>query len=357
MKEFQTNDIGLMRLRAQGIAERQYKRPEDVVKHLLAMQAQDYSGALWSVGLRTNGCTQSDVEQAIRDRKIIRTWPMRGTLHFVHADDVHWLLALTAPRATAAARSRRINFLGLSDEIVAQAEQVLRRELKGGRSIVRNRITALLNQNIESFEVTNQHTQHLMRNFGERGIICFGPNEGKQPTFVLLDEWVGEHREITRPVALAALAKRYFISHGPATLRDFGGWAMLTVADAKLGLELAQAELDSAEINGHAYYFAPGLKALSHSETFLLPGFDEYLLGYKQRDAVLNPVHSQKVVPGGNGMFLPTIIKNGQVIGIWKRQIKKTRVDFNYSYFNPNNDRDMLGAQTEDHYRNFVGSN
>lgn len=356
MKTFQQADVGLMRLRAQGISDINYKKPEDVVRHMLAMQAQDYNGALWSVGLRTDHCTQSDVEQAIRDRKIVRTWPMRGTLHFVHHDDVHWLLALTAPRATAAARSRRINMLGLTDEIVAEAENVLRQELKGGKSIVRNKVANLLHDNVKGIDISNQHTQHLMRNFGERGVVCFGPNEGKQPTFVLLDEWIAEHKKISRPTALAELAKRYFVSHGPATLRDFSGWAMLTISDAKQGLESVKEELEVADLNGLTYYFATSLRAQPQPETLLLPGFDEYLLGYKNRDDVLDKIHANKIIPGGNGMFRPTIIKNGQVIGVWKRQIKKNSIDFNYSSFDLDIDAQMSFAQSEERYTRFMFS-
>jgi hypothetical protein len=345
-----------MRLKAQGVIGGYQKNPEDVVKHLLAMQAQDYNGVLWAVGLRTDKATLKDVEQAIADRKIVRTWPMRGTLHFVHADDVHWMLDLLAVRATAAARGRRINQLGLTDVIVDEAEQVLRHGLAGGKAMMRTEIVSLLKENVKGIKIDNQHTQHLMRHFGERGVICFGPHAGKQPTFVLLDEWVGKGARKPREEALAELAKRYFVSHGPATLKDFSGWGMLTMSDAKFGLAQAESELESAEINGTVYYFAPGLKPVSQPETLLLPGFDEYILGYKDRSAVLQEDHAQKVVPGGNGMFLPTVVRDGQVIGLWKRQIKKAGVDYTYSSFYTDDNSDISAVKSEQKYQTFIQS-
>lgn len=348
-------DIARLRLAAQRMSGELFDTPEDVARHMVAMQAQDYEGGLWSLGLRTRDATRGDVEQAIRNRKIIRTWPMRGTLHMVHASDVWWLLDLLAPRATAAAKSRRLNLLGLTDEIVAEAESVLRAELRGGRSIARNNVAKLLAANVKGIAIDNQHTQHLMRNFGERGVICFGPHEGKQPTFVLLDEWVPRPATKPRGEALAELARRYFVSHGPALLTDFAGWGMLTMSDAKAGLAATKDQLAEATIDGQTYYYDPALEPTPHTAPLLLlPGFDEYLLGYKNRDAIMQKEHFAKVVPGGNGMFLSTIVDDGQVVGLWKRRLNKTSVAFEYDYF-ADNSRDMSGAEAR--YRKFISYN
>lgn len=327
-----TNDIGPLRLRAQGIAEAA-DTPQAAVRHLLAMQAQDYNGALWSVGLRTKNPSKKAVERAIADHEIVRTWPMRGTLHFLHADDVHWMVELLAPRATQAAQSRRVKQLGLTDTVVDEAEAIMRGALKGGKSIVRGDVVTLL-QDVKGLKIDNQHTQHLMRNFGERGIICFGPNEGKQPTFVLLDEWVPKQVPKLREDALIELATRYFISHGPATLKDFAGWGMMMMRDAKFGLEGALPKLATSYIDGTVYYHEPGLKP-AHMKPLLLPGFDEYLLGYKAREDVLNGEHAKKIVPGGNGMFLPTIVADGRVVGLWRKTVKARGVTHEYEFFGP----------------------
>ena len=236
-------NVGLERLKSQGIIVPLSDDPAVIVGRLGACQAQDYAGGLWSVGLRMKNPSKQAVEQAIADRQIVRTWPMRGTLHFVAAEDIHWMLCVLAARATTAARGRRINQLGLTDAIVDEAETVLRTELQGGKSILRNDVAPLLAAKVKGIKIDNQQTQHLMRNFGERGVICFGQHVGKQPTFVLLDEWVKPSARKTPKDPLKELALRYFTSHGPATLKDFAGWGFIAMTDARKGLELAKPEL------------------------------------------------------------------------------------------------------------------
>lgn len=347
-------DIAPLRLAAQRMTTDLFDTPEEAARHMVAMQAQDYEGGLWSLGLRTKSATRGDVEQAIIDRKIIRTWPMRGTLHVMHADDVWWLLDLLAPRATAAAASRRVRQLGLTDAIVAEAEAALRSELAGGKTIARNNVAELLAANVKGIRIDTQHTQHLMRNFGERGVICFGPREGKQPTFVLLDEWVPRRATKSRGEALAELARRYVVSHGPVTLKDFAGWGMMTMADARAGLEAAKDKMAEMIVGGETYYHTPELVPTKKSSTLLLPGFDEYLLGYKNREAMLLKEHSQRVVPGGNGMFLATVVRDGQVSGLWKKKINKSGVTFEYEYFTDASTIDTT-APVEARYRDFLG--
>lgn len=352
---YSEEQIGLLRLAAHRITTSRFTRPDDAVRHMVAMQAQDYNGGLWSVGLRTNDATQKDVEQDIIDRKIVRTWPMRGTLHFVHTDDIHWLLATTAGRATAMAKSRRIQQLGLSDTIVEKAEAIVRSELAGGTIITRSDMTQLLKEKITAITISNQHVQHLMRNFGERGVICFGPHREKQPTFVLLDDWIGKRTvEKTREDALAELAKRYFTSHGPATLKDFSGWGMLTVADAKAGLAAVRADLRELVINDTVYYCAPDCALIAQPDTLLLPGFDEYVLGYKQRDAILQPEYMARVVPGNNGMFLATVVEDGIIVGTWKKTVKKDSISFTYNNFEPHTSPQLNTKRSEDRYRQFL---
>jgi len=323
--------IANMRLAAQHIAQADFARPEDAVRHLLALQAQDYPGALWAIALRAHHCTAADVEQAIRDRKIVRTWPMRGTLHMLHADDVRWMLNLLAPRATAAAKTRRLA-LGLTDEVMTEAETCVRSLLAGGTVMRRDILQKELGKRLTGITMDASHFGHILRNFGERGITCFGPHEGKQPTFVLLDDWVPKSPLPDKPAALAELTRRYFISHGPATLKDLAGWGMLTMTDAKTGLAAVSDQLDSAEFAGATYYYAKGLQPAAEPNVFLLPGFDEYVLGYKDRSAAVPDEHSQKVVPGNNGMFKATIVVNGQIVGTWKRANRKA-LQIEASYF------------------------
>jgi hypothetical protein len=315
-------DIAQRRLHTQHLAGAPLTTAAEVVAWLGAVQAQDYTGALWSVGLRTQGATAAAVEQAIANRQIVRTWPMRGTLHFVAPADVRWMLKLLTPRVIANS-ARRYAQLGLDTATFAQAEQVFITALQGGQQLTRQAMMAALEK--AGIATAGQRGYHLLGWAAQLGLICFGPMQGKQPTFVLLDEWIPPGNELTRDESLAAVALRYFTSHGPATLQDFMWWTGLVAADARAGLEMVKAQLTQATRNGQRYWLP---QSLPHGSTkspvcHLLPGFDEYLLGYTDRSALLDPIYNQRIQPGKNGVFSPTLVIDGQVVGTWKRTVKK----------------------------------
>ncbi len=315
-------DIGTVptfRLQSQHIQQADFTRAKEVVTWMGAMQAQDYVGTLWSIALRTQKLTRVDVEQAIINREIVRTWPMRGTLHFVAAKDARWMVQLLAPRATAATASRRRS-LELTDAVLEKSKQLLERSLSGGIALSRQVLCDLLDAG--GIATAGQRGIHILRYFSEQGLLCFGPHEGKQPTFVLMDEWLPRTPEKSHEEALFELTRRYFTSHGPATLQDFAGWANITLGDARRGLALTGNELQQTEINQKVYWHRLNLGTSRQPSLFLLPGFDEYILGYKDRSAMLAPEYANRIIPGGNGVFQATIVSNGQVIGIWKRTTK-----------------------------------
>jgi len=348
-------DVARLRLISQGIAQTSLETPESVVHHLLAMQAQDYPGALWAVGLRMRKPDVAAIEQAITDRKIVRTWPMRGTLHFMHAADARWLVELLAPRVTTSAKGRRLN-LGLTDTVMAEAEAILRTELSSGKVVRRDSLRRALATGVRGVAIEAPQFGHILRNFGERGIICFGPHDGKQPTFVLLDDWLPKTPARDRDEALGELARRYFTSHGPATLRDFAGWGYLTMGDARTALELARAELETIVVSDTVYYIGRVLEPVDTPRVCLLPGFDEYMLGYKDRSAALATAHSQKIIPGNNGMFLPTVILDGRVVGTWKRTVRKSGVGITLALFDPSIDLPQADLQSAvSRYGTFLG--
>ena len=317
-------ELTALRLAAQSIAHSDFERPGDVVRHMLAMQAQDFPGAKWSVGLRLPGSTDTAIEQALASGEIVRSWPMRGTLHFVAPEDLGWMLRVSGPRQGNSAAKRRGD-LEITDAQLAKAGDVAVAELAGGRVIRRDRL-------LEAWEAagvstTGQRAYHLLWNLGHDGLIVFGPVDGKQPTFVLLEEWVRNPRTLSGDEALAEFATRYFTSHGPATVRDFAWWASITVGDARRGVAAASG-LEERDFGGVTYYLRQGLEPAA-SGVHALPGFDEYLLGYQDRSAALAAEHSDSIVPGNNGVFLPTIVVDGEVTGTWKRSgtTKKTTVD------------------------------
>jgi hypothetical protein len=317
-------DIARRRLDNQRLARARFKTPGEVVQWFGAMQAQDYLGALWAVGLRMRAAGEASVEKALADRTIIRTYPMRGTLHFVAAPDARWMLKLLASRAVARNASRLRQQFGVDAAVVARSRDVLQKTLEGGRLLTRDGMyKALMSAGIPT---ANQRGLHILGWLVHEAFLCFGPRMGKQQTFVLLDEWVpptGE-RSMSRDEALAELARRYFTSHGPATALDFAWWSGLAVADARAGLESVRSHFECQQVDGQTYWFTPSPRA-SHTtapRAYLLPAFDEYLVSYKDRAAALEALHEQKVKPSSAEILGPTIVLDGQVIGTWKRTLK-----------------------------------
>jgi len=328
-------DAAHRRLLNQRIAGERFGRPDEVVRWMGAMQAQDYRQALWAIGLRTTSATLADVEEAIAKRTIVQTWPLRGTLHFVAAENAQWMLELLAPRRLAADRSRRRQ-LELDEDLLARCTHLVREALQGGGQLTRSGVMRLLEE--ARISPSGQRGYHILWYLAQIGLICLGPMRDKEQTFVLLDEWVPASRRLARADALAELAERYFASHGPATVDDFAGWAGLTLGDARAGLEAVKAGLLAEQRDAKAYWSAadtPDHAMHDTSGLYLLPGFDEYLLGYKDRGDVLAPAHAHNVAPGGNGIFFPIIVAGGQVVGTWKRTLKRSGVAITLSPFTP----------------------
>ncbi len=326
-------NIAQQRLVHQQIARPSFEQPSQVVHWMGAMQAQDYQHALWAVAVRTQSATLTDVERAIEDRSIVLTWPMRGTLHFVAASDVRWMLELCAMRKASSA-SARWRQLELDDSVMARSEAVFRKALRGGHALTRS---AMLEQlALAGVNPAGQRGYHILGHLARTGLLCFGPKHGKEQTFVLLDDWLPSVPKISREAALAKLAQRYFASHGPATIQDFVHWTGLTLSDARAGLESIQSTLTSETVATLTYWWLDqgGVsRKISKGQMHLLPGFDEYILGYRDRSAVLAAEHAQRIVPGGNGIFHPMIVVDGQVLGTWKRAMKRGGIDITLEPF------------------------
>ncbi|MDQ2799844.1 MAG: winged helix DNA-binding domain-containing protein [Armatimonadota bacterium] len=325
-----------------------------MVSWLGAVQAQDYPGALWSLGLRLPGSTAAAIEQAVTEKTIVRTWSMRGTLHFVAAEDARWMLSLMTPRiiAGAALRSQRLE---LDSQTFSRSFQVLTDVLQGGEPLMRK--DALDRLEKAGISTAGQRGYHILWRAAQEGLVCLGPIQGKQHTFVLLDDWLPPGRILSREESLAEIARRYFTSHGPATLQDFLWWTGLTAADGRAALEMASPGLVQETIDRRVYWTASALPEIPppSSAAYLLPGFDEYLLGYKDRSAVLDPAHVSKIIPGGNGVFMPTLVIDGRVAGTWKRTLQKKTVPITFSPFAPLTDAEHLLAEAAaERYRDFL---
>ena len=328
-------DIALQRLHTQGISSSPFSTPEAVVAWLGAVQAQDYLGGLWAVGLRLSQASEAVVEQALAERRIVRTWPMRGTLHFVAANDVRWLLELLPPRVIAGrARVLQQNY-GLDDGTFGRSRDVLIRALEGGQSLARPALYQLLQA--AGVNVDGGAGLQILWQLAQEGLICFGPRQGKQQTFVLLDEWLPAGKKLERSAALAELAHRYFRSHGPAMLPDFAWWSGLAVTDARAGLEMAKPELDCHIIDGRTYWFSATddpSPYIAVPSVYLLPPFDEYTVAYKDRSAALEPEYASHA-GAWSTILKPVVVANGRVIGTWKRTLSRESLAITPSRLRP----------------------
>ncbi|MET8121055.1 winged helix DNA-binding domain-containing protein [Micromonospora sp. NPDC005189] len=298
----------------------------DVVEWFGAMQAQDLASGLWSLGARLPGRTLADVQAALERREALRTWPMRGTVHLVPPADARWMLELTGVRSLAGAATRRAQ-LGLSETDADRAIDVLGTALAGGNRLTRAECLATLRAS--GLATDGQRGYHLLWFASVRGVTCVAPNVGTDQTFALLDEWAPESRQLDRDEALALLAHRYVRGHGPVTDREFAGWSGLTLTDARRGLAAAGDALSTVRVEGTPMHVDAALADVPRSpvdEVLVLPGFDEYLLGYRDRTLMLDPAHQAAVVPGNNGIFQATVVRAGRVVGVWKRKVSRGAV-------------------------------
>ncbi len=335
--------ITQVRLHNQRLDGSRFKSPVEVVRWLGAVQAQDFPAARWAVGQRTLDATDSAIEQAFNEGAILRTHVLRPTWHFVAPEDIRWMLALTAPqvKAQSATYYRRLN---LDQAVFGRACSVTIKALEGGNQLTRPE----LEQRLENAGVISGADDPLRSLFilitaELDGIICSGALRGKQHTYALLAERAPDARPLEREAALAELARRYFTSRGPATLKDFSWWSGLSAADARTALEMNRPQLIEERIDGQAYWLNPA----SHPATseispvvHLLPDFDEYVVAYTDRRTIFDPARVSQVDGRGNLLFNNTILIDGQVSGTWKRTLRKEAVEIT-----PNPFTSLSGAE------------
>ena len=333
-----TSEILSLRLTNQQICDTRFRSPHDLVVWLGAVQAQDYASARWSVGLRLSHSTSADIEEAIRDREVVRTWVLRGTLHIVAAEDVRWMLRLMGPRITA--KSAGVyRQAGLTDKVFEDGFLLLENALQGEKQLMRSQVVELWEN--AGITTNNQRGYLMLARAGLEGRICLGPMRDKQQTFVLLDEWIPHTKEFTREESLVEIGKRFFASHGPATIEDFMWWCGCTRSDARQTIDMLARRLIQVSIEEKEYLYIPhNFKTTKQTNnTFLLPGFDEYLLGYTDRSLIIKETHRHQIYPK-NAVYPGLIIIKGRVRGIWKRTIEKSGIHIKLSPFTKLDDKE-----------------
>jgi hypothetical protein len=322
------------RLANQRITSSDAGDPAAVVAYLGAVQAQEYAQSLWALGLRIGGADVATIEESIATGAILRTWPMRGTIHFVAAEDARWMTSLLAERKIRQ-MTNVYQKIGLADAVFSRAGDIVRAALAGGNRMQRRDLYALLTQHgIDcSASPNGSRGGHILGCLAMLGEICLGPLDGRQQTFVLLDEWVPAPRTPAEP--LAELALRYFGSHGPATARDFGWWTGLTLAEVREAIDLAGPGLAAEEIDGQRYWLGAGAEIAPEppAGAVLLPAFDEYTVAYSDRAAVLagRDLSRGDLVKGD--LLNPVMILDGLAVGFWRATAGRTSVTITLAPF------------------------
>ncbi|MGA2665489.1 MAG: winged helix DNA-binding domain-containing protein [Nitrososphaerales archaeon] len=363
--------IAGLRLLNQGLARPSSLSASEVVKRLTAVQAQDYAGSLWSVGMRMRegeaeeggggDATQDGVERAIADRAVVRTWPMRGTLHLVAAEDVRWLLRLLAPRV-AARNAGRLVRLGLDAEVIARSRKTLADALRGGVCLTRGEVYGELQRKGALVHTSGQRGLMVLWLLAHEGLVCLGPRRGKQPTFVLLDDWIAPSRDRTPEDPLRELAERYFASRGPATVKDLAWWSGLNLSEAKEAVRAAGADLEEVDLSGSRYWMAAhggsrGAAPSSPNDALLLSAFDEYTIAYRDRGAVIEARFAGRTAGPIPILFCPKIVLGGEVAGTWKRELRRDEVRVGLAPFEAmdGGQREAVAREVE-RYGRFLGT-
>lgn len=326
-----------LRLLAQDLVSPAAASPRDVVWSLGAVQGQDLPGVISSIALRLSPLPEDDrvarVLAGFNDGTIVRGYPMRGTVFAVAADDLAWMTELCAD-GPLRAQTRRRSFLGLDQAQIDLARQVLENSAAATPTgISRSDLFALWDA--AGMSSAKGRGYHVLSHLVAHRVACYGPWNGQDNNVVLAETWLprestlAEHFNDDRMAAIAAMLLRYLTGHGPATLRDFCWWTKLSLTAVRKAFSLIedQVETDPSldDPAGEARYFRPGLiddAAALGAEldtTYLLPGFDELVLGYPDRLVLVPETHHELLVPGNNGMFQKCIVRKGTVTGTWKR--------------------------------------
>lgn len=353
MMQKKKNDIIQQRLINQQIAGTTHKEPQEIVAWLGAMQAQEYAMSKWAIGLRLPGSDDTKIEKACNDGTILRTHLLRPTWHFVTPADIRWLLVLTAPRICALSASM-FRKLELDDKTFKRSNALIEKTLRDGKHLTRRELNAALEKG--KINANGLRLIYIMMRAELEGIVCSGPRKGKQSTYALLEERVPFFKHIDKEESLARLAHRYIASRGPATLQDFVTWSGLTVKEARQGLSSLDKSFLHEMIDGKEYLFLPSVKTFKNPQTtFLMPDYDEYGMGYKDRSAIFNPTELTQSIKSGNPVFNRMIIIDGKIAGTWQRILKKDTVEVNTFPFVPlSKEKQEALTKATQRYQSFV---
>lgn len=304
---------------------------EETVRWMGAIQGQDYEPGLWAIGLRTPGIKRADIIKDLEEKKIVRSWTMRHTIHFTALGDVPWMIQLTKDRMLKRYKNHMKKEADLEEPELRQSLAIIHSSLEGKQLLSRPAIRELLEA--RGIDTSKQRLYHILWYAAQNGLIFIGPMEGKQQTFGLVNEWVPGDQMLTTEEALQKLALRYLKSHGPASTKDFSWWSGVTQKEAGLGFHLAEAEFFGCDEKGMEYWHVPTRCALNtdaEKQVQLIYSLDEFLIGYKERTATWPAALQEKLDPQKTGYIFPMLLE-GEVIGSWKSVVNKQSLSMEFT--------------------------
>ena len=340
-----------MRMSALLLDGQPHRDVAEVVGHLTAMQGQDFNAAKWAIATRTSGesllAKRTAIERAFNDGQIVRSWPLRSTVHVIASQDLGWVQRATNTRFLKMIDQwlERGDFQGLDSQAFDRLQAATIEALQGGRQLTRREIFRLWES--EGVAPKTGGGYEFVWALCQRGVTVLGPlGENGDPDLVLADEWIQSPRVLVGDEALHELAQRYFAGHGPATDYDLSWWSGLpvTVVRKAIGGAVAKGTLCECDVDGQTMWATPiQLDApASTGPLHVLAAFDEHLLGYKDRTLSLDVAHARKAMTV-NGIAQPTVVKAGRVVAVWKMR------DGSMSTLNGEriNQRDLRAAQEQ----------
>jgi len=291
----------------------------DAVRRVVGFQAQDLRACRLAVRARTSALTADDVDLAVRERAVVITWAMRGTLHLLAADDFWWVNGLFGPYFAARGAPRRRQ-LGLGDDLLDKARAAFEEIATQPRT--RAELVERLADHGVHLDLRSQQPPHLLGYAANTGQLCRGPDADGEPTYVLASRWLGAQQPVDEEAALRTLAQRYLRGHGPATADDLAAWSGLPAGKARAALDAVDAEY--VEVAGRRAAVL-GEPSPPGAPTRLLGHFDAYLLGYRGRDLAV-PAEHQRTVQAGGGFVMPVVLRRGRAVGTWRLKSLKDSI-------------------------------
>jgi hypothetical protein len=275
--------------------------------------------------MRSHGLDEAAIGAAFDRGEIVRTHVLRPTWHFVAPEDLRWMQALTGHRVARIMSSYNVK-LGLTPNVFRKGLSVIEKALGDQGPLTRSQLRAELERARINTEGT-QRLAHLIMQAEVEALVCSGPQRGTQPTYALVDERVKKSRLLEGDEALHELTLRYFASRAPATAQDFSWWSGLTVAECTRGIVMTGRQLQQIALNGKRYFVPPAFELPSRVGTtaHLLPNYDEYFIGFRDRSAIAQRLGNTALVTGGNALIAHVVAIGGQLVGGWRRAAEKEK--------------------------------